>query len=242
MQFTILREHRDYFQKHGYVEFDDLLRKEEIEELNLALDQVLSLRLKVSSEGLKSCSIEEIIMAGRDARFESDCIKKNACKLRLAKTASQLMEIRPLRLAYDQALVSRLGLSFSRFTNPVVARLFENKTFTLREMSGFQGRLCGIMLCLKGPKGGISAEKELLEGNGIFSKKSGNGIYFDGNAPISFSFLMSDPFSRYLLVVYAEKKTFYALKDADPHAHFLKRYGYVFGDRLREEFHPTLYR
>ena len=49
-----------------------------------------------------------------------------------------------------------------------------------------------------------------------------------------------DTAQDYLLIVYAQRTTLYWPEPADPHAHGLKRLGYVFGDRLSDEFHPIL--
>lgn len=45
-----------------------------------------------------------------------------------------------------------------------------------------------------------------------------------------------------LLVAYCESRAQYLYNPGAPQAHRLKKMGYVFGDRLREESHPTLVR
>ena len=49
-----------------------------------------------------------------------------------------------------------------------------------------------------------------------------------------------DKEARYFLICWAEERSQYILQPRDPHTHELKRRGFVFGDRLKEEWHPTL--
>lgn len=45
---------------------------------------------------------------------------------------------------------------------------------------------------------------------------------------------------RYFLIVWTEDRAQYILQPKDPHTHELKKCGYVFGDRLKEEWHPIV--
>lgn len=46
----------------------------------------------------------------------------------------------------------------------------------------------------------------------------------------------------YLVLAYSSAHPIYRFQPSDPHTHFLKQYGYVFGDQLQETTHPTLFR
>ena len=74
---------------------------------------------------------------------------------------------------------------------------------------------------------------------GAIIKSSGEAIFF--SAEHSFSLAKEDDRS-YLLIAYAGPRAVYVFNEHDPDTHLLKRQGYVFGDRLREEIHPTLTR
>ncbi|MBS0635234.1 MAG: hypothetical protein JSR37_07205 [Verrucomicrobia bacterium] len=50
------------------------------------------------------------------------------------------------------------------------------------------------------------------------------------------------PDARYFLIGWADERAQYILQPNDPHTHDLKKLGYVFGDRLQEQWHPTLLR
>ena len=77
----------------------------------------------------------------------------------------------------------------------------------------------------------------------IFSAKAGNGVFFSPQATIDFQILFTKRQGfAYILVVYVQSTTVYILNTNDPHAHTLKKYGYVFGDKLSDKSNPIIYR
>lgn len=47
---------------------------------------------------------------------------------------------------------------------------------------------------------------------------------------------------KFLLLAYADENALYTYVPSDPHTHYLKRLGHVFGDRLKETTHPHIVR
>lgn len=71
-------------------------------------------------------------------------------------------------------------------------------------------------------------------------KDAGPSIFAKASADVAT--LPLNPDARYFVVGWADEKALYLLQPKDPHTHQLKKHGYVFGDRLKEEWHPTLIR
>lgn len=66
----------------------------------------------------------------------------------------------------------------------------------------------------------------------LSGEKVGSGIFLSPTTPL----LENDSF----LIVYCESTTVYQLNSEDPYTHSLKRLGYVFGDRVRNDTHPLI--
>ena len=70
--------------------------------------------------------------------------------------------------------------------------------------------------------------------------EGGHGIY--AKPSVDLDKLPLDPNRRYLVIGWAEERSMYVLQPNDPYTHELKKRGYVFGDRLKEEWHPVVIR
>lgn len=238
MRFALLKEQKVFFQKHGFVEFESILSDQQVDKLLEALEIVLAERLKKTSKGFAKCSIEEAFLRGRDTWRDNDFVKKNIFKSSLANLASELMGEGSLRLAYDQFLMSGKRAGLEKPQIPSFSHLVGEETFTLNEVSGFQGKLCGLLLCLCDS----SCEESSNRDEKFLPSTKGSGVYFCGEIPLSYRFLLHGVNQRYLLIVYSENRTQYVLREADPHTYALKRYGYTYGDVLREKYHPLVCR
>lgn len=53
-------------------------------------------------------------------------------------------------------------------------------------------------------------------------------------------FIPKEDCSFLYMIGYAPFKTLYVLNEQDVNTHYLKKLGYAFGDRLKEEFHPIV--
>ncbi|MFT4552464.1 MAG: hypothetical protein ACI9S8_001089 [Chlamydiales bacterium] len=241
MRFALHKDHRNFFQSNGCIEFEGLLSEKELSELNPAIDSVLVKRLGTTVEKLERFPFEQTYLSGRDVSRENELIKQSVCKSRLAEIASQLSGIKPLRLAYDQTLFSgyRDSLKDPSKDTPF-GRMVGEDSFILSDVSGFQGELCGLMLCLSDPIVESKEENTELE-KSIFSNSAGSGVFFNQEALVSYAPILQIPYQRYLLIVYAEKRLFYALREGDPNTHELKKSGYGFGDKLHGSDHPIVY-
>lgn len=152
---------------------------------------------------------------GRDLWRNNSIIKQTVANRRLAEIAGQLVDKRPIRIGYVQLLEKG---SYSHWSEPV----------TLRDIAPFQGIVCGLFLCLE------ESEKEETS----FPVTPGSGLFVDPNQQIDFTKLPS----RYVLITYLEEVSLYIARDKDPLVHYLKSFGYNYGDRLLNTTHPLIYR
>lgn len=160
----------------------------------------------------------------RDVWRSGKATRNIVTQKQLAETAYELIEHKPIRLGFDQY--------FPLHNQEEYARLLQRR-ITLAEFCCLQGVLCGLMLCVRSGNDTASAS--------VFSHRAGNGIYFNPMYEIDFSPLQSSDAS-YLLIVYVHANSVYIKQDNDPNLHALKHLGYTFGDKLKDNLNPIVYR
>lgn len=222
MLFTTAKEHRDFFRKKGSIEFSGLLSDEQVTGLNKNIDKILKERRREKGPDRAAGPYGDYLL-GHDLWRESVEIKQIICQKRLGSIASELFEKKPLRLGYDQLFVAASGYPWHE---PLLA-----------ETSCLRGLLGGAMIALTDAKESAEEETEVL-----FSAKAGNIIFFRDDLPLPLEQLETRHPQRFLLIAYAADTTVYTYQQTDPHTHSLKRFGYVFGDRLKEALNPLLYK
>jgi hypothetical protein len=236
MKIAIAKEHRDFFQQKGWIEFENFLSPETVAQFNQHIDQVLSERLE--NQKLTHARSDELFMKGRDLWRSSSDLRKLTCQPRFAEIASELMEKKPVRLGYDQLFPARHTSSYSQ-TGQVYTK-FLQLTAALDDISCIRGLLCGLMICLSAPL--KNAESTPLEEIDIFPSAVGNAVFFQPHIPVDLSQLKEHPDQRYYLIVYTENQAQYYLQPQDPHTHVLKHLGYGFNDKLFDKLNPIVYR
>ncbi len=235
MRFAIVGDHREHFRRHGWVEFEELLTKEDVSALNGMVDAVMSKRLGVRA-GELALGASEALQHGRDLWRDDPQIRKIVCRRRFAEVASNLLERRSMRLAYDQLLVRGSLHHEEGKPSDILSSIS-----TLSEVSAVQGVVGALILSLKGEAGLSDSAAPFLP------SAPGFGLFLSAAHPIQWKSLLEDDFlgeasSRYLMIVYAEAKALYILNTRDPHVHRAKGWGLVFGDRLEEPTFPLLIR
>jgi hypothetical protein len=232
MNFTVIREHREFFRKHHWIECDGVVSADELKRLVNGIPAVLAERTEVKSSLTVKAFDKQNFTIGQDLwRSPAAPLKKIILSRSLAGIAGELIEQKPLRFGYDTLF-------------PAVAEMpardayasFLQTTPTLEEMSCIQGVLCGAMLCISG-KEPISDDITTT----LFSKTPGNAVFFSPDWPLPLSEIYQNPGYTYLLLVYVKANAVYCLQQGDPHLHNFKRLGYNFGDRLKEPIHPVVY-
>lgn len=208
--------HREFFTKNHYIEFEDLILDCDV--IQEHIDQVLAARTK---KIIDTRTPKELFIAGRDIFRDDPLIRKITQDRILAQTASILFDISPVRIAYDQALRTTT-LTGSPFTHP----------FSLAQASCFQSLFCGAIIRLL-PEPHPPA---------FLPQKPGSVVFFRPDFPLPWTSAFQTPCQSFLLIAYAPKRCQYVLNHDDPLTHSLKNLGYGFGDILKDETHPIVYK
>ena len=103
-------------------------------------------------------------------------------------------------------------------------------------MISFQGGVCYLL---------IKLDNNIALDSSNLPKKQGSLIFFKSSDSENSSLInLEDLYSRshkFLLIGYGDIKTLYKLNKNDPNLNYLKNFGYSFGDKLKDEFHPVVF-
>ncbi len=235
MKFIVDNKHREFFASHGWIEFEQLLTQDKVYELRRAITEVMAHRLAMTSERTARVSISQAMLKGHDLWRDNEVIKAAVCNRTYAEIASNLVEATPVRLAYDQILMT------STSKEPSTELQMLQKGSSLEEISCMQGLLCGLLIALQRSPQHELAPKTVV-GTCPWPSVEGNGIFLSPGTILNTPELLTMNGESHLLIVYCRAVTRYVLSPADPHTHYLKTLGYSFGDRLVDQHHPVLYR
>lgn len=243
MKFSTAKGHRDFFQKHGWIEFEEFFAYQQLAELNLAINKELAERTGDLEEKVPFLSSEKIFLQGHDLWRGNDSIKKFVVQPRLVDVVEELIEKKPLRLGCDQIFPPCQEALFAQESSQIYSK-FLKQAETLQAVSCYQGIACGVMIALseEGDKGSEGDQGTSLEGANIFPNQPGNVLLFQPNIPVNWSYPFHSLKRRYLLIIYTFANAYYKLEPNDPHTHLLKRLGYVFNDKLSDKLNPIVFR
>lgn len=225
MQFTITGEHRYYLEKHRYIELQQILSDLKLEELKRALKAAMRSRL---GDNWKLERTETLFVEGHDLHCTNDNLQRILSQRTWVSAFSELLDCRPMRLGFDQYLPPSLSKAPSA-NEPY--RDFLSHNYSIDEASCIKGIAGALLICLEPP----TSETTL-------PKNPGDATLFLPNFSIPFSDLTKPGAGTYLLVTYADAISLYVPNKNDPHIHTLKRWGYGFGDKLKEPHYPIIYR
>lgn len=130
----------------------------------------------------------------------------------------QLCNTNPLRLAFDQLLT------------PSDAPHLDTQT-PIYQHYAFQGLIIGFILCLT----------PFENASFPFPKERGNIVFFPMDAQLSFDLLLDATSGQFLFAAYGQENLCYIKQEKDPQCHYLKQYGYGFGDKLTNHTHPLVF-
>lgn len=236
MKFIVDNKHREFFNDNGWIEFEGIVSPEKIHEVYHAVSNVLARRLVLEKGRLDRVPTDALYLNGHDVWRDNEIVKNFVCQRLHAEIAANLVEAVPLRLAYDQVIMS--GFNAAYLPPPAL-----KKTLSLEQCSSMQGLLCGFLIALESshpeePRTEFSAANRQVP----LPRCDGSAIFLAPDVPIDFTQLFATPACTYLLVVYSKAVTRYVHCDDDLHTHTLKNFGYGFGDKLVDLHHPVLFR
>ncbi len=247
MKIAIAKEHREFYKKNGWIEFENILTNDQLVLFNRSIDQVLSEKLKVPEDKVVAVSSESAFQHGRDLWRSNEALRKLIFMPRIGEIVSELIELKPLRIGYDQYLPPIAASSISK--SPLYHKFLGDEQ-NLENMSSIKGVVAGLIICLTSTKEEVEENKEVevnkqVEVNNqidIFPNLPGHVIVINPTVSFNFSNLPTHPNQRYYLIVYVQNSSYYYLQPNDPHTHHLKKYGYVFNDKLSDKLNPVVYR
>lgn len=214
MRFFLTDDQKEFFQKHRYLEIEELFPLEKITQIEKLCDETLTKRLHVKNAPL------EAFIQGYDLWRDNKELKEILHKRSLIKIIADLFDVFPLRIAFDQYLKATSP------TPPI------QTTWSLEELS-----------CIKPLSGSLLiplAFSKPLKSHFPFPQKIGNILFLAPDYPIPWPLLFALEDLKLLIVNFAPEKALYQKEIRDPHQHVLKKWGYVFGDSLNNQHHPLL--
>ncbi len=238
MLFSIDRTHRDFFFKNHFVEFEGLLKKEEVSCLLNEIYFCLSKRL---DKPVEEISEKEAFFAGHNLYTCSPALRKIILRRNFAQIASSLIGISPLRIAFDQFFFLSKSSKLDESRHPYIPLT----PLTFSESSSVQPVVCGLMINLRNHEKIIHpkiSEEEDSQTPSTIPSYPGNGSFFNTTSPVILQSIVESSAQDLLFIIYGKEKMQYVKNALDPHVHQLKKLGYVFGDQLQITTHPLLYR
>ena len=123
MKIQVAKEDKSFFEREGWIEFDNLFSSEQIKKLAKAIDLELiarasdpahaddslshSLHFTTYAIGKRELTSSEIAYFGRDLLLSSSDVKSFFHSRKLAEAAYQLLDKKPLRWAFDHVVTDQ---------------------------------------------------------------------------------------------------------------------------------------
>ncbi len=227
MKFTIVAEQKTFLSRKGYLELEPLFSEEELTAASVATDAALKKEIKNPKEYFVDKRPDELFLLGRDLWRKEAAIEKLALNKPLARIAGALFDEKTVRIGYTQAFRTQKTTGKSPLKTPT----------TLQKVSCIQGVVCGLVIRLT--DGPVAKAADFFS---PYPEKKGDMTFFTPDLPITFDPFFQIQDQSLLLIVYCLPSSVYILEMDDPHTHQLKKEGYVFGDRLKNETHPLIVR
>ena len=111
MRFALNSDHKDFYSKNSFIEFDELLTPDSLASLQSDIETTLSHRLKIPSSRLHEQPLKALFDAGFDIWRDSSTFKKTLFKSTVSEIAAQLFEESFLRIGFDQYIDTASGSS-----------------------------------------------------------------------------------------------------------------------------------
>lgn len=233
MRFELTSRHREFFFQHHFIELSEVVSPKDCAAMQAICDAALLERLETPEKA----SEEELLLAGRDLFRSNEEIKRFALKRQFAELFSQISHKKPLRLIYTQYLRT--------FDKPAQKQLpFLHSAHTFEESGAFQGIYGAITITFStsiAPKEELSVQDDVTLVCPTATEK-GSAVLVHASSPLCYTPLFTSPNEAHFMIVYGEPNAIYRKSEEDPMTHFPKTLGYSFGDVLKEDLNPTVYR
>lgn len=219
MRVIVAGEQISFFERFGYVELEAFFSEKEVSSLLAAVEEEVESRKQKFSLGKVD---DPYLLHGFDLALSSESVRKEVFSQKLAKAAFELVRKKPLRYAFDWVWKIP-GLSLSS---------------PLESISSVTPVVMSVLIALEA-QADVTLPASIPFEYTSFPQGKGSVAFIAPKTVVTTSSVMR---GKYLVVAYSSAVPIYRLQPQDPHTHFLKQYGYVFGDRLKETTHPVLFR
>ena len=219
MRIVVAGEQISFFERYGYVELESFFTERTTSLLLTAAEEEIAKRGELS---LADRGKEGSLFYGYDLALSSERLRKELFSRKLGMAAYYLSRRKPLRYAFDWLWkIPGIVLSSPLDTISSVTPL------TLR----------AVIALTDQPETEIPVLKPFEYTS--FPLKKGSVAFISSKTNYQTANVLP---GTYLLIAFTSAQPVYRLQQTDPYTHFLKGYGYVFGDQLKETTHPVLYR
>lgn len=215
MNFLIRDKHINFFKENGYIEFSDFLLDEENIKLFNEINNLISKR---SNKKIDELSSIDIYKNSRDLFRDSNFLKKFETDKNISQIACSLTHKNSLQLSFDQALFKDISFFFK-------------KSFSLNEIFCFKGLEIIVLFNLS---------DNLDIKNNFLSIKPNSILFINPNKILDFEAFFNSSIN-YFLIGYARlNNLMYIENKEDINQNLLKKLGYCFGDKLKNNNFPIV--
>lgn len=240
MRSITAKEHRDYFQKNGSIHFTGLVSEHQHDNIRSWIEEALCQKLGVEKRKLLQYPFVDQFKAGRDISRENQNLRQFVTQAKFAEIASELIERKPLRLAYDQFFPAYHPSLLDNESSSSIFNFFRQTT-PLETISSVEGICSGFILAFNQSEN-RPAHNVVSEEIDIFSLDKNQILFFDTSKPINFNRFFDHINQAFYMVVYSKQLSYYRLNEKDPNTHVLKHTGYIYNDQLNDKLNPIVYR
>lgn len=186
----------------------------------LVLEDLLTDAQVTTLESLPTClkgEGKELYLSGHDLFRKNKALSKISLNHSLATAFASLLEKNHLQIAFDQAF------------SPHMRPLLPKEPISLETLSA-----------IKPLAGGILFTTGNTTGHPVLEKK-GSALLFTSDFLLDFTYLFEIPHPLFLIAYCAPGAVFHH-ESHDPAIYELKTIGYEYGDKIRNDTHPLVFR
>lgn len=224
MPFAVTTEHRTFFEKNHYIGFEELIPPAQAARIKQDAEQAVCKKLGIPSHRITEETSLQLFQAGYHLHLTQESIKRITHKTSVATIVAELTLQPSIRFGFDQYILITHGLTPPFPDAP-----------SLQQTSCLSPLAAALILPLQD----LEAPLDCFP---MMPQKLGDALFISPTLPIPWSKLFAVEGLCFLLIGYAQEKTFFKAETPDPLAKELKKLGIAFNDLIKHPLHPLLKR